>query len=55
MEQAVYMITETVLRTLWIIPLVILWRISLCLARRKHDHARSGIVLAKVGFALWIL
>ncbi|KAK3897779.1 hypothetical protein C8A05DRAFT_19520 [Staphylotrichum tortipilum] len=39
----------------FIIPLSVLWFISLCTARRNNDPARTGIAWLKVTFPFWIL
>jgi len=48
-------IGSVVLSGLWITPLSILWFISFCLARRKHDPARVGIAWMKTVFPFWVL
>ncbi|KAK4126973.1 hypothetical protein N657DRAFT_640856 [Parathielavia appendiculata] len=48
-------IVFTLLAGLFITPLSILWFISFCLARRKHDPARVGVAWIKAVFPLWII
>lgn len=40
---------------IWVLPLFILWCISLCLARRRGDPARVGVAWAKAAFPFFIL
>lgn len=49
------LIGYTVLAGLFATPLAILWFISLCLARRKHDPARVGVAWIKTAFPFWVL
>jgi hypothetical protein len=50
-----YYIGYCLLAGLWITPLSILWFISLCLARRKHDPARVGVAWMKATYPIWIV
>ncbi|KAL2266013.1 hypothetical protein VTJ83DRAFT_5365 [Remersonia thermophila] len=43
------------LNGLWIIPLTILWVISLCAAHQKRDAARAGIAWLKAAYPFFIL
>ncbi|GAB1316097.1 hypothetical protein MFIFM68171_06307 [Madurella fahalii] len=44
-----------VLAGLWVTPLSVLWFVSLCLARRRSDPARVGIVWVKAVYPVWII
>ncbi|KAL1835807.1 hypothetical protein VTJ49DRAFT_6038 [Mycothermus thermophilus] len=46
---------EIVLAGLWVVPLSVLWFISLCVARRKRDPARTGIAWLKAAYPFFIL
>ncbi|SPQ26763.1 85cdf562-f45b-45db-9785-5f16b4bb7273 [Thermothielavioides terrestris] len=48
-------IGNAILYALWIIPLVVLWFISLCSARRKGDPARGGVSWLKATYPIWII
>ncbi|KAB5566290.1 hypothetical protein GE09DRAFT_732016 [Coniochaeta sp. 2T2.1] len=48
-------IVNVVLTGLFIKPLFIIWMVSLCLARRKGDHARVGFTWMKLVFPSYIL
>lgn len=50
-----FTIVNTVLVGIFIKPLFILWCISLCLARRKGDPARTGFTWLKVVYPLMVL
>lgn len=50
-----YYIGFAVLAGLWVTPLSILWFLSFCLARRKHDPARVGFAWMKAVFPIWNL
>ncbi|KAJ4287433.1 hypothetical protein N0V88_007706 [Collariella sp. IMI 366227] len=39
---------------IWVLPLSIIWFISLCLARRNDDPARVGVAWIKAAYPLWI-
>jgi hypothetical protein len=43
------------LYAVFIIPLSVLWFISLCSARRSNDPARTGIPWLKAVYPFWIL
>ncbi len=43
------------LEGLFIIPLAVIWFISLCNASRASDPARTGVAWMKVVFPLWTL
>lgn len=48
-------IVNVVLTGIFIKPLFIIWLVSLCLARRKSDHARVGFTWMKLVFPFYIL
>ncbi|OIW24633.1 hypothetical protein CONLIGDRAFT_101313 [Coniochaeta ligniaria NRRL 30616] len=48
-------IANVVLVGIFIKPLFIIWLVSLCLARRKSDHARLGFTWMKVVFPFYTL
>jgi hypothetical protein len=48
-------IVNVVLTGIPIKPLFIIWLVSLCLARRKNDHARVGFTWLKLVFPFYIL
>lgn len=50
-----YLIVNTVLVGIFIKPLFILWCISLCLARRRNDPARTAFTWLKVVYPLMVL
>jgi hypothetical protein len=51
----IYGIVYVVLTGILIKPLFILWLVSLCLARRKNDHARVGFTWMKLVFPFYVL
>jgi len=54
-ETVVWDIVNVVLTGLFIKPLFVIWLVSLCLARRKNDHARVGFTWLKLVFPFYIL
>lgn len=50
-----YYIGSVVLYGLWVTPLIILWAMSLCLARGKGDPARTGFAWMKALFPIYIV
>lgn len=50
-----YDIVNLVLWGLLIKPLLIIWLISLCLVRRKNDHARLAFTYMKIVMPLEIM
>jgi hypothetical protein len=48
-------IVNVVLTGIFIKPLFVLWLVSLCLARRKSDHARVGFTWMKLVFPFYTL
>jgi hypothetical protein len=48
-------IGAAVLAGIGITPLAVLWFISFCVARKKHDPARVGVTWMKVVYPFWLL
>lgn len=51
----VWTIVNVVLTGIFIKPLFIIWLVSLCLARRRSDHARIGFTWLKLVFPIYTL
>ena len=54
-DLTIWGIVNVVLTGIPIKPLFIIWLVSLCLARRKGDHARWGVTWMKLVFPFYIL